>query len=159
MEPLAVVAALFFGACLVGAAVGDVKRLTIPNTLTLGLALGAPAWHLGAATGALLPALAGGGALLFAGFALFVAGWIGGGDVKLAAATMLWLAPAEQAAFLIGTALAGGLLAAALLALYRIATATGAAHEAPAALGPKPAMPYGLAIAAGGLAAFPWSQV
>jgi prepilin peptidase CpaA len=63
---------------------------------------------------------------------------LGGGDVKLLAASALWTGSAALLPFLTATALAGGLLAAVFLVFARRG-------------GRRVALPYGVAIAAGGL--------
>src|SRR5215217_9672015 len=87
---------ILLAAALVGAAIGDWRTRTIPNWLTLGIALAAiPFWYL---TGlevwpdvALRLGVAAGVFALFAG--AFALGMMGGGDVKLVAALALWLPP------------------------------------------------------------------
>jgi prepilin peptidase CpaA len=74
-------------------------------------------------------------------------GWIGGGDVKLITAACLFFGAGRIPAFLLATALAGGVLS--LAALGHASTRRGAAPGA-AAL-PAATIPYGAAIAAGGL--------
>lgn len=86
-------------------------------------------------------------AVLAAGVAAFAAGGLGGGDVKLLAATSLFAGPGRLVDFLAITAIVGGLMGIAILA--------GAPIGQPAA-GPLRArlrrdLPYGPAIAAGGL--------
>ena len=83
-----------------------------------------------------------------AGAAAFAAGALGGGDVKLLAAASLFAGTARIGDFLAVTAIAGGLLGLAILA--------GAPIGQPAVGGPLRArlrrgLPYGPAIAAGGL--------
>jgi prepilin peptidase CpaA len=51
------------------------------------------------------------GAVLLVSFALFAAGWIGGGDAKLAAVTTLWLGANNAVAYLVFLSLLGGVLA------------------------------------------------
>ena len=84
------------------------------------------------------------------GAAAFAAGALGGGDVKLLAAVSLFAGPQRLSVFLIITAIAGGLLGLAILA--------GAPIGRPAMAGAGPlrarlrgGLPYGPAIAAGGL--------
>ena len=68
---------------------------------------------------------------------------LGGGDVKLLAAGALWLGAAALGPFLLATVLAGGVLAVAfLLAGLLRRRAAGAAAAS---------LPYGIAIAAGGI--------
>jgi len=71
----------------------------------------------------------------------FYAGMMGGGDVKLAAALALWFTPAGTVRFLVLMSIAGGVLTLALLAWHRVRK-----HEG------RPQIPYGVAIAFGGLA-------
>src|SRR3954451_6854169 len=131
-------------AILVVAAVIDVRTFTISNRLNLTVALLAPVYWLSIA----LPVWPGVGVQIAAGagvFALlaaaFYAGMMGGGDVKLAAALALWFSPASTLKFLVLMSLAGGVLTIGLLALHRAKRRTG-----------RPEIPYGVAIAFGGLA-------
>lgn len=135
--------------CLVLAAICDVRARRIPNALALGLAaLGLARIGIGLAAGvpvvAVLIELALALAVFLAGAGLFAAGSLGGGDVKLLAGAALWLGAAALAPFLAVTALAGGGLALAKLAEQWVG-----APDSP------PTLPYGLAIAAGGIAAAP----
>ena len=89
--------------------------------------------------------------LVFAGgVAFFAAGWIGGGDAKLAPVCVLWLGADQALPFLLLTSLLGGALALAFVitgALRRGRAAAGAAG-APTTTQPAPtALPYGLALA------------
>jgi prepilin peptidase CpaA len=77
--------------------------------------------------------------VLFA--AAFYAGMMGGGDVKLAAARALWFSPFTTLRFLVLTSLAGGVLTLAVVAWHRARKREG-----------RPEVPYGVAIAAGGIA-------
>ena len=102
------------------AAVTDLFTMTIPNRLTLGLAVAffllAPIAGLGWQD--ILSHMAGGATMLLAGILLFSLGWLGGGDAKLLAAASLWLGFDQLAMFLTYTAAFGGALALAILA-YR----------------------------------------
>ena len=94
-------------------------------------------------------------ALMLAGFA---AGKVGGGDVKLASVTMLWAGPEAGPAFLIITALAGGVLALfivipAMRMIQDWALAPFSRYMDPAAALSAKSVPYGVAIAAGGTVA------
>jgi prepilin peptidase CpaA len=131
-------------AILVVAAAIDVRTFTISNRLNLTVALLAPLYWLSVAlplwpdVGAQLAA----GAGVFVVFAIaFYAGMMGGGDVKLAAALALWFSPASTIKFLVLTSLAGGVLTLGVLALHRLKAREG-----------RPEIPYGVAIAFGGLA-------
>lgn len=154
---------LAFPALLILAAAGDLMHYRIPNAIPIALALlylpaalavGSEfeqlAWHLAA-----------GGAVLLVGMALFFANLLGGADAKMLAAAACWTGFPLLPPFLIVMALAGGILALVLLVLRLILrrSALGRRHEsAQTWLGgqlarPK-AVPYGLAIAIGGIAVF-----
>jgi prepilin peptidase CpaA len=129
-------------AILVVAAAIDVRTFTISNRLNLTVALLAPVYWLSIA----LP-LPGVGIQLAAGAGVFgllavafYAGMMGGGDVKLAAALALWFSPPHTLKFLVLMSLAGGVLTLGVMALHRMNRREG-----------KPEIPYGVAIAFGGL--------
>jgi prepilin peptidase CpaA len=155
---------LVFPALVILAGLRDMVSYTIPNWISLAL-LGAfpvAALALGLPIGAIGVHLGIGVAALIAGMAMFALGWIGGGDAKLFAAAGLWLGWPAVATFVVVTGLAGGGLALALLTLrsplLRPITIMGPAWFA--RLGePGENVPYGLAIAIGGLAAFPASAL
>lgn len=131
-------------ALLVLAAVIDVRTFTISNRLNIAVALMAPLFWWSTALplwpdAAIQIAVAAGVFLLFAG--AFWAGMMGGGDVKLAAALALWFSPASTIRFLIWMSIAGGLVTVAALVWHRWRGREG-----------RPEIPYGVAIAIGGLA-------
>jgi prepilin peptidase CpaA len=80
----------------------------------------------------------------------FAAGVLGGGDVKLLAATSLFAGSAHVIDFLIVTALVGGALGLAVLAGAPIGPAAPTTDGAVRAR-LRSGLPYGPAIAAGGL--------
>lgn len=129
---------------LVVAAVIDVRTFTISNKLTLAVALLAPVYWL-AVPVTLWPEvpiqIAGAVIVFLLLAAAFYAGMMGGGDVKLAAALALWFPPALTIKFLVLMSVAGGVLTLALLAWHRAKRREG-----------RPEIPYGVAIAFGGLA-------
>ena len=129
---------------LVIAAVIDVRTFTISNRLNLSVALLAPLFWWSAALPlwpnvATQVAVAGGVFVLLA--AAFYAGVMGGGDVKLAAALALWFSPASTIKFLVVMSLAGGVLTLLVVGWHRAQKRQG-----------RPEIPYGVAIAFGGLA-------
>jgi prepilin peptidase CpaA len=95
------------------------------------------------------------------GILVWLRGWLGGGDVKLLAALMLWAGPQHGLDLVLATALAGGALAVATLWYRSIGFAIIAPfaallprlqqHQMAAALGRQASLPYALAIVAGGL--------
>ena len=135
---------LLLGAILIVAAVVDVRTFTISDRLNATVALLAPAYWLSiamepwpgmavqlAASGIVFALLAG----------AFYAGMMGGGDVKLAAALALWFTPGGTLKFLVLMSLAGGVLTLAILLWHHAQKRQG-----------RPEIPYGVAIAFGGLA-------
>lgn len=148
---LALVAAL-----LVAAGAQDLRSMQIANGFSLGIAGLFVVWAATGLAGGQMSlgdlALALGCALAVfgVGAAAFAIGALGGGDVKLLAAISLFAGPQRLPSLLFVTAIAGGLLGLAMLA--------GAPIGRPAMAGTAPlrarlrsGLPYGPAIAAGGL--------
>lgn len=101
------------------AAASDLVSMTISNRLCLllvgsfalcaallGLSVLEIGWHLAA-----------GGLVLVIAFGLFAAGWIGGGDAKLAAATALWFGFDQLMPYLTTAGIFGGVLTMLILML------------------------------------------
>ncbi len=146
------------------AALSDITSFTIPNRISalliaafaaLVLLQARPMGEIGADAAVFVVAL-------LAGIAMFAMGWIGGGDAKLMAAASLWLGVGAMPVFLVVTALAGGALAVLLLNA-RSSWAQSYLASGPGWLArlakPGGEVPYGVAIAAGALAAFPQSAL
>ena len=135
---------LALAAILIVAAVIDVRTFTISNRLNLAVALLAPVYWASVALSP-WPGIAvqlAAGATVFALLAgAFYTGMMGGGDVKLAAALALWFPPLGTIKFLVLMSLAGGVLTLLVLAWHRARKRDG-----------RPEIPYGVAIAFGGLA-------
>jgi prepilin peptidase CpaA len=128
---------------LLAASWSDWRSRSIPNGLNLAIALLAvPFWWASGLP--LWPDAAlqiGVAVLVFAAFAMaFAAGAMGGGDVKLVGAVALWLPWQAVLALLVITSLAGGLLTIVLVVRHRLARRE-----------ERLEIPYGLAIAFGGL--------
>jgi len=173
--PLAGLVALLALAALI-----DFRERRIPNWLTGGVAALYPLYVLVSPMPIVwLGALAVAAAVFLFGFVLFARQKIGGGDVKLIAAVTLWAGLDHLALFALVTSLAGGGLAlvglwyqrwqglidAHLAALgWKLAPVGRARHAEDAASGTGDGiastsvdrqpitLPYGIAIAAGGLA-------
>lgn len=148
----AVIAVVFLG-LLVWAAWGDFRSYRIPNILVGALLV---LFVLALAAGLVpqnkIPTHLGTGAIaLLLGLALFHMNWIGGGDAKLFAVLALWAGAPEAIRLAFVTSLAGGALSAFVLLRARFAEkrATDSDQSGTRASGPK--VPYGVAIAVGGL--------
>ncbi len=147
---------LLFVALLGAAAASDILRFRIPNRIVLALAALFPLHLLTSPVPAdWMGGLAAGLGLFALGAVLFARGALGGGDVKLLAACALWAGPAHLPALLLVTALSGGVLALFALSAARL-TAIYAFTRLGIDRGRDMLMdgqlPYGLAIAAGGVA-------
>ncbi|MBA4803555.1 MAG: prepilin peptidase [Brevundimonas sp.] len=129
---------------------GLLVLLFFPAALAAGLPLEQIGLHLGVGVLALL-----------IGAGMFALRWIGGGDAKLMAAACLWLGVSGSGMFLLWTGLAGGLFC--LILIFSRAHLRPYALQAPAWVGqlmePKGDIPYGVAIAAGALLAWPESPL
>jgi len=150
-------ALLCFAALMLMAAFEDLRRLIIPNALTLSLCVLWP-FYL-AATPSLFGVLGSLGcavAVFIVGALLFSRGYLGGGDVKLLAAAALWAGPTETPPLLVLTGVIGGMLALLLLFppsahLAILARAKLGPGDASQRSGLATPLPYGVAIAAAAL--------
>jgi prepilin peptidase CpaA len=153
---------LAFAALVIVAAMTDLATFTIPNWISIALAIAfAPAVLLAGLPLGELASLIGwhvgvGVAIFILAAGMFALGWIGGGDAKLMAASALWVGPGGLPAFAVFTGLAGGALALSLLAMrsawLRPLAAAGPSWTQRLAT-PGESAPYGVAIAIGALAA------
>ena len=149
----AALALYVFGLTL--AAISDFHSLRIPNWLTGALAAAflqaalffghRVDWlsHLGAGVGVFL------GAAVF-----FAFGVMGGGDVKLLAATALWMGAERLLPFLMLTATVGGVFAILVLALRHPvvqASCVVVLHRLPSFAEKNRPIPYGIPIAVAGI--------
>jgi len=135
---------LWLAAMLIVAAVVDMRTFTISNRLNLAVALGAPVYWMSIALApwpGMAVQLAAGGIVFALLACAFYVGMMGGGDVKLGAALALWFPPAGTIKFLVFMSVAGGVLTLGILAWHRARRREG-----------RPQIPYGVAIAVGGLA-------
>ncbi len=153
-----------FPFCMLFAALSDMLSMTIANRVPLLLiavfALVAP--FTGMEWSAYGMHFAAGALVLSITFALFAIGGMGGGDAKLMAATALWMGfNMHLLEYLVISTALGGLLTLGIL-LYRgsaLAVFTRHSqflqHFADEAKG----IPYGIALGAGGLLAYPDSPL
>ncbi len=90
--------------------------------------------------------------LLTLGTAMFAKGVLGGGDVKMLAATSLWFDLIGSAKMLLAVFASGGVLALLVIVARFVGWSEAAKQRLPF-LRPKAGVPYGIAIAAGALIA------
>lgn len=147
-----------FPILLVAAGIGDFLTMRIPNWLNgaligsffvmvfiAGMPFDIVKWHLAAA-----------GIVLAGGIILFFTIGFGGGDAKMLAASALWIGWSSLIPFLLYTAIAGGGLALLVIIWRRIG------HESDLRgvvwfrnlFNKQIKVPYGVAIAIGGIVAF-----
>ena len=150
---------LLFPMLMAFAASSDLLTMTISNKVVLALAVGFMALAL--MTGLSWPVigshLASGALVLAIAFGCYAAGWIGGGDAKLAAAIALWFGFDHVLAYLLYASLLGGMLTLLVLkfrsetlpaALVRQAWVMRLHNE-------KSGVPYGIALAVAALLVYP----
>ncbi|MGD9536194.1 MAG: prepilin peptidase [Alphaproteobacteria bacterium] len=143
-------------ALLVYAAASDARRYLIPNWVSVALVLlFAPYALLSPAPADWQGGLIVAGIAFAVGLGLFSLRLVGGGDVKLIAACALWAGFGLVLPFLVITSLAGGALALGLMLARTLVAKRRGVPASAAEGGVIPVMrqrvPYGLAIAAGGI--------
>lgn len=145
------------------AAFMDLLTMTIPNRLSLALVLGyftLAAWlgfswlDVGSAASCAV-------VVFVLSAVMFHLGWIGGGDAKLASASALWVGWAQLLNYGLAASIIGGVVTLALMILR--------ARPVPALvrsfdfmsrlMSPDEGVPYGIALALGGLVVYPHTQV
>lgn len=121
-----------------------------PAAFAVGLPLSQIAMHVGVGIAALL-----------VGAGMFALRWIGGGDAKLMATACLWLGLTGSGMFLLWTGVVGGVFCLALLfaRFHARPYLAGAPGWVVQLMEPKGDIPYGVAIAAGALLAWPESPL
>jgi prepilin peptidase CpaA len=138
---------------LIAAAVQDAVKLRISNFLVLGVIAGAiVAMILAGLDLALWQNFAVFAGLLVIGTPLFAAGKMGGGDVKLLAATGLWFDLRGALMMIASVFIAGGILAL-LIIVARLFGWSERTRERIHILQKAGGIPYGVAISAGALVA------
>ena len=153
-SPLSQTLLLLLVCIVVVAGICDLLTYTIPNTLSVLIAALFPVYAmmagLGLAEAGLHLAIA--LAVLVAGVLMFSAGWIGGGDAKIAAAIALWYGPTSSLlAFFMASSVAGACLGIVLLILRRLPLPTSLAVRPwlGRLLDARMGVPYGVAFCIG----------
>jgi prepilin peptidase CpaA len=152
---------LLFVFAMLYAAVSDLTTYKIRNNLILTLLLAYLAFApiVGIPGHEIVRSIAVAGVALLFSFALFAAGWIGGGDAKLAAVTTLWLGADNAYAYLLLLTLLGGVLAVVVYFCRtwplpeRLSNTFWIAQLRARAQGAE--LPYGVAITLAGLCMLP----
>ena len=135
-----------FCVAMIFAGLRDLTTMTIPNWLTLMLAV---IFFAAAAM------------TLLIGMILFARGWIGGGDAKLMAAVALWLGWAQALPYFVVASIFGGALTLAILGYRNLPLpAFVMRHDWAMRLHDRTeGVPYGLALAAAALLIFPDTEI
>lgn len=134
-------------ACVVAAAICDLRAFEIPDELSIALVV------LALAYGALTPGflwlshLTAPLAVFAVGLLLFARGWMGGGDIKLLVAIAAWTGFQGLLPLFVGISLAGGVLALVLLLARRAL----AGRQTIPLFSSEAPLPYAVAILAGTL--------
>lgn len=152
---------IVFPALMIFAGAMDLLTMTIPNRIPLALVAAfaclVPFSGLGPADIALHAAV--GAAALLVGVICFARGWIGGGDAKLFAATVLWFGPAHFLEYAMIASVIGGALTLLILFGRNVPLPAGLARQAWLARlhDAGSGVPYGLALSASALLVYPES--
>lgn len=156
---------LIFPSLMAFAASSDLFTMTISNRISLVLVGGffALAVLTGMSAAEILDHVGAMGTVLAVTFAFFALGWVGGGDAKLAATTVLWLGWAHLFDYMVYASLLGGLLTLVLIQFRNVAMPSRLIGElwAERLHQPGGGVPYGIALAAAALLIYPstvWMQ-
>lgn len=151
-----------FPAMMAFAASSDLFTMTIANRVSLILVagFGIVAVLSGTAASDLLMHAAAAASVLMVVFFFFTRGWIGGGDAKLAAATVLWLGFAHLVDYLVYASIFGGVLTLTIIYFRTV--------PLPQLFVGRPwverlhrsdsGVPYGIALAAAALIVYPHTE-
>jgi prepilin peptidase CpaA len=147
-----------FAGLLLYAAYSDMSRLIIPNWVSIALIAIFPvaAFLAGATFLEVGQNILVGFAVLVVGFLLFQFNIIGGGDAKLMAAVAVWTGMTALIPFIVWTTMAGGVMAAGLLAARQFIPAGAYPAFVEHLLKKQNGIPYGVAIMIGGVMAIPF---
>lgn len=142
---------------LIAAAAWDTVSYRIPNLLCAAVA-GLFLLHAGLSPDPFpTERLAVAAAVFAVGAAMFARNLMGGGDVKLLTAAVLWVPAPAAVSHIAAVALIGGLLGLVLLVLRRALKEGRWAERLPEVLRQQAPVPYGIAISLGTLAYLPFA--
>jgi prepilin peptidase CpaA len=151
-----------FPATMAFAASSDLFTMTIANRVSIILIAGFMllAVMTGMSAADMLSHAGAGAAVLVVAFTFFACGWIGGGDAKLAAATVLWLGFGHLFDYLVYASILGGALTLLLIQframpMPHVLTGREWAERLHRRDG---GVPYGIALAAAALVIYPHTQ-
>jgi prepilin peptidase CpaA len=151
---------MLFVFAMLSAALSDLTTYKIRNNLILTLLVAYLAFApIAGITGhEITRSVVVAGVVLLVSFAFFAAGWIGGGDAKLAAVTTLWLGADHALAYLVFLSVLGGVLAAIVFFCRRCPLPGRLANTAwitRLRARARAELPYGVAITSAGLCVLP----
>lgn len=149
---------LIFPAAMIYAGASDLVSMTISNRITLGLGIAFVVLALwsGMPLATIGNHVLAGFVMLVIGIGMFARGWIGGGDAKLFAVTALWIGWDVLLEYAVVASILGGGLTLAIVFFRRVPINAGIQrfdwvarlhhHDT--------GVPYGIALAAAGLAVY-----
>ncbi|PKP79125.1 MAG: peptidase [Alphaproteobacteria bacterium HGW-Alphaproteobacteria-3] len=148
-----------FPLAMIFGALWDLTTMTIPNVLTIALAamFAVLVPFVGMSLQEIGLHVAAGALMLIAGMVFFAFGWIGGGDAKFVAAAALWIGMSDLLVYLVWASIFGGALTLLILFFRTVPLPLfmqrrewiARLHDR------KAGIPYGVALALGGLMIFP----
>ncbi|MEF2551892.1 prepilin peptidase [Aurantimonas sp. A2-1-M11] len=148
---------VIFPFAMLYAAASDLVSMTISNRVSILLALAFPvvAYAAGMAPGAIGAHLGVGLVCLTVAFGMFAAGWMGGGDAKLLAATAVWFGPTTALLeYFLFTSIYGGLLTVGLLTVRNFVQPVTGVDFVDRLLDGETGIPYGIALGLAGLTVY-----
>ncbi len=158
LHPIYVLTLVVAALPVLWAALTDLRRFEIPNECSIMLIALYPLYlAVSPAPVDVVGAIVTASAVFALTFGIYLFGRFGGGDVKLMTTLALWAGPAYIAEFIVITTVAGALLSFVYLtkAKFAVALALDDSGEADARDNVlSAALPYGVAIACGGIAVF-----
>ena len=158
-----IAALIIFPLAMTYAAFSDLFTMTISNWISLILVIAyiGLAFALGIAWTDMAWAFACGALVLAVTFGMFCAGWMGGGDAKLASASAIWLGWAHIMNYGIIAAIFGAVLTLVIVGIrFRPFPSFLPRYGWMMRLHDKnQGIPYGIALAVAGLCVYPQSQI